>query len=98
MYVFFSFQWVIICFPHHAQIELYKNCTFSNHTPESSSGVQTINVLSIDAVSSDIGCVLDPSSDIKIWLMINKDKFQCTFACTTGRIRKQTKANAKEKS
>ena len=65
MCVFFSFQWVIICFPHHA-LELYKNCTFSNHTPESSSGVQTINVLSIDAVSSDIGCVMDPSSDIKI--------------------------------
>ena len=65
MYVFFRFQWVIICFPHQA-LELYKNCTFSNHTPESSSGVQTINVLSIDAVSSDIGCVMDPSSDIKI--------------------------------
>ena len=38
--------------------------TFSNQTPDSSSGVQTIKVLSIDAESSDMGCVKVPVSVI----------------------------------
>ena len=35
--------------------------TFSNQTPVSLSGVHTINVLSIEAESNDMGCVKDPS-------------------------------------
>ena len=45
----------------HGTLSASTHFTFSNQTPDSLSGAQTINVLSIEADSSDMGWVNDPS-------------------------------------
>ena len=57
---------------HLARVRTY--FTFSNQTPDSLSGAHTINVLSIEADSNDMGWVNDPSP-VKLKIkMKNKDK------------------------
>lgn len=45
----------------HGTLSASTYFTFSNQTPDSLSGAQTINVLSIEADSNDMGWVNDPS-------------------------------------
>ena len=45
----------------HGTLSASTHFTFSNQTPDSLSGAQTINVLSIEADSNDMGWVNDPS-------------------------------------
>lgn len=56
----------------HGTLSASTHFTFSNQTPDSLSGAHTINVLSIEADSNDMGWVNDPSP-VKL-KMKDKDK------------------------
>ena len=72
----------------HGTLGVSTHFTFSNQTPDSLSGAHTINVLSIEADSNDMGWVNDPSPvKLKIKIMFfcwsykspNLKRIKCMF-------------------